>query len=116
MIQSIINLAVPAVFEHFDMHSQRADATSSPNVWAPVRDQVVVGQKSFDQVLSGVATDAVNKLQEAEMFSMRKTLGEDVAIRDVVDSIMEAERVLTTSIAIRDKIVQSYLEISRMQI
>jgi flagellar hook-basal body complex protein FliE len=34
----------------------------------------------------------------------------------VVSSVMEAEQSLQTAIAIRDKIVQAYLEISRMPV
>ena len=47
---------------------------------------------------------------------MQKMEGGDVSVREVVNSVMDAERSLNTAIAIRDKIVQAYLEVSRMQI
>lgn len=111
MIQPLVSLAAQAAFERLgEMQGQTAGA-----VQASLQGQAAE-QKSFDQVLSGVAGATVNRLQTAEMLSMRRMSGEDVAIRDVVNSIMEAEQALNTAVAIRDKIVQSYLEISRMQI
>lgn len=40
----------------------------------------------------------------------------DADTRQVVDAVMDAQQALQTSIAIRDKIVTAYLEISRMAI
>jgi flagellar hook-basal body complex protein FliE len=45
-----------------------------------------------------------------------KSMTGDVPTRDVVNAVMDAEQSLQTAIAIRDKIVQAYLEISRMPI
>ena len=36
--------------------------------------------------------------------------------REVVDAVMQAEQSLQTAIAFRDKIVNAYLEITKMQI
>ena len=36
--------------------------------------------------------------------------------QEVVDAVMSAERTLQTAVAVRDKIVTAYLEISRMPI
>lgn len=40
----------------------------------------------------------------------------DIPLQDVVETVMQAERTLTTTISIRDKIVSAYLEMTRMQI
>ena len=40
----------------------------------------------------------------------------DADTREVVDAVMSAEQALQTAIAIRDKVVSAYLEISRMGI
>ena len=37
-------------------------------------------------------------------------------MREVVDAVMSAEQTLQAAVAIRDKIVSAYLEISRMAI
>ena len=47
---------------------------------------------------------------------MKALQGGDVSTREVVDSVMSAERSLQAAIAIRDKIVTAYLEVSRMAI
>ncbi|MHC1551704.1 flagellar hook-basal body complex protein FliE [Phyllobacterium sp. K27] len=73
------------------------------------------GQPSFDNVLSQLANSVSGKLQNAEAVSMKSMTG-DVPTRDVVNAVMDAEQSLQTAIAIRDKIVQAYLEISRMPI
>lgn len=73
------------------------------------------GQPSFDNVLSQLASSVSGKLQTAEAVSMKSMTG-DVPTRDVVNAVMDAEQSLQTAIAIRDKIVQAYLEISRMPI
>lgn len=74
-----------------------------------------VGQPSFDNVLSQLAGSVSGKLENAEAISMQSMTG-DVPTRDVVNAVMDAEQSLQTAIAIRDKIVQAYLEISRMPI
>ncbi|WP_420960904.1 flagellar hook-basal body complex protein FliE [Brucella sp. IR073] len=70
---------------------------------------------SFGDVLSQLTSATGDKLRAAEATSISSMTG-DVPAREVVSSIMEAEQSLQTAIAIRDKIVQAYLEISRMQI
>ncbi|WP_265975274.1 flagellar hook-basal body complex protein FliE, partial [Brucella intermedia] len=61
--------------------------------------------------------DGIRHLRQdlAEATSIQGIKG-DAPVRDVVSSVMEAEQSLQTAIAIRDKIVQAYLEISRMPI
>jgi len=40
----------------------------------------------------------------------------DMPLQKVVETVMEAERTLTSAVSIRDKIVSAYLEMTRMQI
>lgn len=68
------------------------------------------------KALSNAASSAVGTLQNADQVSMKALQGGDVTAREVVDSVMSAERSLQTAIAIRDKIVTAYLEVSRMAI
>jgi flagellar hook-basal body complex protein FliE len=70
---------------------------------------------SFADALSSAAGRTVETLQNADAIAVRALQGE-VPTREVVDAIMSAEQALQTSIAIRDKIVSAYLEISRMAI
>ncbi|TIR26830.1 MAG: flagellar hook-basal body complex protein FliE [Mesorhizobium sp.] len=70
---------------------------------------------SFADVLSQAATKTVNTLQGAEQMSIQALKG-DADTRQVVDAVLSAQQALQTTIAIRDKVVSAYLEISRMSI
>ena len=71
--------------------------------------------QAFDVTLASVAQDMVGTLRNAEAASFAGVTGQ-ANTREVVDAVMAAEQTLQTAIAIRDKIVQAYLEISRLQI
>jgi flagellar hook-basal body complex protein FliE len=70
---------------------------------------------SFATVLSDMASRAIGSLEQAEQVSVQGLQGEADA-RQVVDAVMNAEQVLQAALAIRDKIVSAYMEISRMAI
>ena len=54
-------------------------------------------------------------LRHAEKVSIQGIKGQ-ATTREVVDAVMTAQQSLQTALAIRDKIVSAYLEISRMTI
>ena len=70
---------------------------------------------SFASVLSDLASRTVGTLERAEEVSVQGLQGQADA-REVVDAVMNAEQALTAAVAIRDKIVSAYIEISRMSI
>ncbi len=94
------------------------DVTSTSNTSV---SQSVLGTQgtgtgqSFASVMSGMASDMVNGLKASEMASIQGIRGE-ANTREVIDAVMSAEQSLQTAIAIRDKVVSSYLEIARMPI
>ncbi|MDQ0419807.1 flagellar hook-basal body complex protein FliE [Rhizobium sp. CRIBSB] len=71
--------------------------------------------ETFMSALSNVATEAANNLKQAEQTSFDGLMGK-ANTREVVDAVMQAEQSLQTAIAFRDKIVNAYLEITKMQI
>ena len=75
----------------------------------------VAAETSFSEALSSVSAQAIGTLEKAEGISMKALQG-DVETREVVDAVMSAEQTLQAAIAIRDKIVTAYLEVSRMAI
>ena len=75
----------------------------------------VAAETSFAAALSAVSQDAVSTLRGAEGMSLQALQG-DLDTREVVDAVMTAEQTLQAAIAIRDKIVTAYLEVSRMAI
>ncbi|MEP9389693.1 flagellar hook-basal body complex protein FliE [Mesorhizobium sp. KR9-304] len=70
---------------------------------------------SFASVLSDLATRTVGTLERAEELAVQGIQGQ-ADTREVVDAVMSAEQALTAAVAIRDKIVSAYMEISRMAI
>jgi flagellar hook-basal body complex protein FliE len=69
----------------------------------------------FSQMLSQVAADAVGTLKKGEATAISGIEGK-ASVQQVVEAVMNAEQTLQTAIAIRDKAVSAYQEISRMPI
>lgn len=74
-----------------------------------------VSQESFSNILGNMVSGVAGDLRNAEKVSMDGMVGK-ATTREVVEAVMSAEQSLQASLAIRDKIVTAYLEISRMQI
>ena len=70
---------------------------------------------SFTAALDKAAGNTIGKMENAEQLSVAALQG-GADMREVVDAVMDAEQTLKAAISIRDKIVQSYLEVSRMAI
>lgn len=69
----------------------------------------------FGSVLADMATGAVDALKAGETKAFEGIQG-TATTREVVDAMLQAEQSLKTAMAVRDKAVQAYLEITRMQI
>ena len=70
---------------------------------------------SFAALVGDAVGQVTDNLQQAEQLSVASLRGEG-DMRAVVDAVMSAEQSLQAALAIRDKIVSAYLEISRMAI
>jgi flagellar hook-basal body complex protein FliE len=69
----------------------------------------------FAAALGDAAKGALATMRNAETVAMDGLAGR-ATVQDVVESVMAAERTLNASLAIRDKIVAAWLDVSRMQI
>ena len=69
----------------------------------------------FSSVLSQVSNDAVQKLRTAETSAVSGIEGKASA-QDMVQSVMSAQESLQTALAVRDKSVAAFQEITRMSI
>jgi flagellar hook-basal body complex protein FliE len=72
-------------------------------------------QNDFAQTLASMAADAVSTIKAGESTAMAGMKGQ-ASLQHVVQAVMQAEQTLHTVVAVRDKVVGAYLEISRMQI
>jgi len=69
----------------------------------------------FGAMLSQLASGAAGAVKTAEAMSLAGVRGQ-ATVQQVVEAVMSAEQSLQGAIAVRDKVVGAYLEISRMQI
>jgi flagellar hook-basal body complex protein FliE len=73
------------------------------------------GGADFGQVMNEISGDAIGSLKAAESASIGAMQG-TTPVHEVVESIMSAQRSLQSVLAMRDKAVSAYQEISRMAI
>jgi flagellar hook-basal body complex protein FliE len=71
--------------------------------------------QSFESALANAAGNAVGSLEHAQAVSIDALQGK-ADTREVVDAVLNAQETLSAAIAIRDKIVAAYLDVSRMSI
>lgn len=69
----------------------------------------------FDGILEQVAADAIGSMKAGEAASISSIQGK-VSAQRVVEAVMSAERTLQMAVAVRDKVVQAYQEVTRMAI
>ena len=66
-------------------------------------------------MLAQVTGDAVDKLKGGEATAISGMQGK-ASVQDVTKSVMDAQQSLQTVVAVRDKVVSAYQEVSRMAI
>jgi flagellar hook-basal body complex protein FliE len=71
--------------------------------------------KDFGSMLGDMIANTATSLKTAETTSIAGVRGQ-ASVAQVVEAVMAAEETLQGAIAIRDKAISAYLEISRMQI
>lgn len=69
----------------------------------------------FSQVFADVSSNAVGALKTGEATAISGIDGK-ASVQQVVQAIMSAEETLQAAIAVRDKIVAAYQEVTRMAI
>ena len=87
---------------------------------APSEASVAQSTKSaattdFVSMLGQVANDGIQSLRESESTAVAGLQGK-APVQHVVDTLLTAERNLQTAIAVRDKLISAYQEVSRMTI
>lgn len=72
-------------------------------------------ETDFAALIGEAVAGVAQQLRQAEGVSMSSIKG-SASTQEVVEQVMRAEQALQASIAVRDKIIAAYLEISRMAI
>ena len=92
----------------------RLGGAANPATTAPVAS-TSAPQNDFAKTLASMAADAISTIKTGETTAMAGMQGQ-ASLQQVVQAVMQAEQSLRTVVAVRDKVVNAYLEISRMQI
>lgn len=90
-----------------------AQPMMAPTAVNPVQTETL--PTDFGSVLGRMTLDAISTLKQGEATAVAGVRGE-ATTQQVVEAVMESEHTLQAGIAIRDKVVSAYLEISRMTI
>jgi flagellar hook-basal body complex protein FliE len=85
-----------------------------PGVAAPSVAASTTGP-SFTEMLGQIISAGVNTIQGGESAAIQGMTGATAPFK-VVEAVMEAQRTLQEGLALRDKVVSAYQEISRMTI
>ncbi|MBX5159498.1 MULTISPECIES: flagellar hook-basal body complex protein FliE [unclassified Rhizobium] len=108
-VQNVSNLSMTRALGAVDTeNSASSSAATMPGTAGAANGM------SFASVMGNMATDAVTSLKGAESMSFAGIKG-TATTREVVDSMLQAEQTLQTAIAIRDKVVSAFLEVTKMQ-
>ena len=97
------------------LKSPVAGSTDTPRITGSEVTTASTMPSDFTQVLSNLMTDAVQTMKQGEAVSLAGMQGK-ASTQEVVSAVMDAQQTLKTAIAIRDKAVAAYLELSRMPI
>jgi flagellar hook-basal body complex protein FliE len=108
MISNVQNLSSLSVTRGLGSVGNENSSTTPSAAGSAQADQ------SFASVLGNMATQAVSSMKGAESMSFAGIKG-TATTREVVDSMLQAEQTLQTAIAIRDKVVSAFLEVTKMQ-
>lgn len=92
-----------------------AAASAATSAAASAASSVASAGSSFGAALAQAASQGLNTLRSAENTAAAGIDG-TASVQQVVDGVMEAERTLQTALAIRDKAVTAWQQISQMQI
>lgn len=91
-----------------------AAAAGAPAI-APPASAGAAPQADFADTLASMAADALSTIKAGETTATAGIKGQ-ASLQQVVQAVMMAEQTLQTVVAVRDKVVSAYQEISRMQI
>lgn len=103
--------AVSSILKGIGNSAQTSEIARSSSAVAQTAKPIT----GFDGVLEQVAADAIGTLKTGEAASVSAIQGK-VSAQRVVEAVMSAEQTLQVAIAVRDKVVQAYQEVTRMAI
>ncbi len=102
--------ALPLITSALSLVTPTAPVPTTPGVGAAASSG-----SDFGQMLSQMTSDTVKNLKTAESMSISGIQG-NANVQAVVQAVMAAQESLQTTMAIRDKAVSAFQEVTRMSI
>lgn len=90
-------------------------ATQAPRITGAEPGLAGTLPMDFTEVLSSLVSNVTTTMKTGEAMSLAGMQGK-ATTQEVVGAVMQTEQTLQTAIALRDKAVAAYLELSRMAI
>ncbi len=103
--------AIPLISSAMSMLTSSDSAASATNA----AKAAAASGSDFGQMMSKLSNEAVNNVKKAESLSVDGLEGK-ANVQSVVQAVMTAQESLQTALAIRDKSVAAFQEITRMSI
>lgn len=107
--------AVSSILKGAGEIARSSEIVNTSPAAAPASTPTAQSTLGFDGVLEQVAADAIGTLKAGEAASLSYIKGK-VSAQSVVEAVMSAEQTLQMAVAVRDKVVQAYQEVTRMAI
>ncbi|MBU9714558.1 flagellar hook-basal body complex protein FliE [Evansella tamaricis] len=73
-------------------------------------------QTSFKQMLNEAITNVNQKQLDSQKMTEKLVRGEDIDLHDVMITAQKASITLQTTVEVRNKVVEAYQEVMRMQV
>jgi flagellar hook-basal body complex protein FliE len=106
---------IPAISAITSVISEAAGPATVLGNQSAISNAAATAPADFGSVLSQVTHDTITKLKGAEAVSISGLQGQ-ASVQQVVQTVMDAQSSLQAALAVRDKVVSSYQELSRMAI
>lgn len=110
-----MSLSIAMLSPEIDRVGGAAASKGAAAVAAPGASSVATPESDFAQTMANMAADAISTMKTGETTAIAGMQGK-APLQQVVQAVMEADEALRTVVAVRDKVVSAYQEISRMQI
>src|SRR4051794_19333195 len=110
-----MSLSIAMLSQNLDRAAGAAASKGAAGIAAPGVAAGAAPQNDFAQTMANMAADAISTMKTGETTAIAGMHGK-APLQQVVQAVMQAEQALKTVVAVRDKVVGAYQEISRMQI
>lgn len=98
------------------MDAARITFPAIPKIIDKTEPKSAAEQVSFGQFLSDALNKVNNQLSQADQLSLDYVMGKNVELHNVIIAGEQASMALYLTVQVRNKVIEAYQEIARMQV